>query len=59
MMAPPTVTTVLRARFTVQPDRIKIPESQPPSRLPIMAPTKGTQANKPICLTSKPKVSAR
>ena len=31
----------------------------PPESEPAIAPTKGTQANMPICLTSKPKVSAR
>ncbi len=59
MIAPPSVMAVRRARVTEKPRWISLPENHPPARLPNMAPTKGTQPNRPICFTSKPKVSAR
>ncbi|MNT06192.1 hypothetical protein D3C72_1408460 [compost metagenome] len=59
MITQPSEIDSLRARSTLWPALIRRPDSQPPLRLPSMAPTNGTQANRPICLMSKPKVSAR
>ncbi|MNL69607.1 hypothetical protein D3C87_1944870 [compost metagenome] len=59
MIRQPRVMTHFRARSTERPEAIRRPDSQPPNRLPSMAPTKGTQAKMPICLMSKEKVSAR
>ena len=50
---------VFRARFTLQPARMKAPDTQPPSRLPAAAPAYGTQAKSPICLMSNPNCSVR